>query len=322
MYYGSSARMGSGSKPCRPSTVDPARRALLHALLHASLHSVAQSPEEAVVRHAQVLLEHHIRPDVARRLLPPTFRQYASSMRVHSLVSVPVLSAHGRVCGALTMARGADMPPFTNEHVVLLQEMATWVARALDRVSRFSAAWAARESLLASVESLVEALGDIALEEVIDVLHDLLDDDAPEAVFTLDRRLLAASSTFMSQFQLDRLPSEDIWANGPLRACLAFDERVVWARLLSGEADLLDVEAGACESACPAVLGVHWAVARRPDGTPVAVVASCDAEVTDVAEAAPTPPAEPPPERCWGICVTSGTTRRVALRGTGAERRD
>ena len=152
--------------------------------------------------------------------------------------------------------------------------MAEWVATAIGRVSRYSAGWLARQTLHASVEALLEVYPDAAVEDVSDLLLDLLDDEIAEAVFALDGRLLVYNDQFAARTDLDLAqPPEPPRGAMTGHGCTRIADQELWDRLVAGDTDFLDQLAAGCETQAS---GLHWAVARRRDATPVVVVATFD----------------------------------------------
>lgn len=289
---------GQSLSPASFHHVTPAGRARLAALMSRWSVPVGDSAEGTVVRTGKVMRIDHVAVGRVARILPLEFRQYQHQMTVHSAVVVPVLDQAGRVRGTLTVWRGTPGRLYPAGTEALMEEMAEWVSRALERAELFNAGWIARDSLHARVEEVLRRHPEADEPELRHVLAGLLDDEHPEAVFALDRRVVVANEPFMLRFGIDQSgdPTADDTAVVPV--CAWTGDELVWSRLVSGAVDFLDQLAAACPTLPSSGLSIHWAVARRPDATPVLVVATCAAQ-RDARDVSGVSASE---SACWGVC--------------------
>ena len=290
---------------------DPARRAVIEAFNMSTMIRVADAFGSTHMLEGRTVAVHHVSVNDAIRFLPERFKEHADRLMVQSFVSTPVKSAQGKVRGALSAARFTGGRPYTEEEVGRIEELAAGIAQAVERVERFSAAWVARDSLYDSLEHLFVLEPSLELEQVTDVVLDLLDDELAEAVFDTDRRLVAANDAFLARFGFTEATTDTVVVGaGAVIACNSEDVDSMWTRLLSGASDFINTDSGGCVD-WPDGLRIHWAVVRRPDATPAAVVAACEpglpaVELLGQADAAALPP-------CWGLCIAPRATVEVVI---------
>lgn len=284
---------------------DPTRRAVIEAFNSSTMVKMSDAFGSTSILEGHTVVVHHLSVDDAIRFLPRRFKEYADRLTVQSFVSAPVKTAHGRVRGVLSVSRFVGGRPYTADEVSTIERMAGAVAAAVERVERFSAAWVARDSLFDSLERLFALDPGLQVEQVSDVVLDLLDDELAEAVFDPGRRMVAANEQFMSRLGLPTTPAPLHVGDGSVIACSSCDVEVLWARLLSGASDFITTDVAACPD-WPGGLRIHWAVVRRPDASPAAVVAACEAGSGAAADTPAAAEALPP---CWGLC--SAATRHA-----------
>lgn len=285
---------------------DPARRALIAAVLSQPM-PVDVAYERDTLRGGTVHKVDFLRVDVARHLIPPAFQQYADRMTVYSMLTVPVLGDHHQPLGAITLARDLPGRPYTAAEETAAVEMAKWVAAAIERVDRFTTGWNARQTLHDRIEAFLadhRGHGGHGGDEVTEMVVALFDDTVPEALFDLDRQLVASNDAFAARLGLDpQAAPEQPFGELMTSACLTAGEDAIWARLISGETDYLDQLAEGCEVGCPIADGVHWAVAHWPDATPAYVIATCSLDPHSGPYLSGTTG-----ERCWTTCQVQPRT--------------
>jgi excisionase family DNA binding protein len=290
--------------------LDPARRAVVEAFHMSTMIRVADAFGPTHALEGRTVAVHHVSVTDAIRFLPARFKEHADRLMVQSFVSAPVKSAQGTVRGVLSAARFVGGRPYTEQEVGWIEGLAAGIAKAVERVERFSAAWVARDSLFESLEQLFKLEPSLQIEAVSDVVLDLLDDELAEAVFGPDRRLVAANEAFLSRFGLSEATAgEVVVGDGSMTACPPEDVDAIWTRLLSGASDFINTDSGECVD-WPDGLRIHWAVVRRPDATAAAVGAACEAGQPAAHMAERSDPSAPLP--CWGLCLTPNTTVKIA----------
>jgi excisionase family DNA binding protein len=253
---------------------DPARRGLLAAYMAASLPKLSELPAAVLIEENRVLVEHHMEAPKVSAAMAVRFRQYAQELQVQSMASCPVRTRSGDPIGALTLLRRPGARPFSADEVELLRELAAKVEDAVARVERFSAAWVARDELYESVGQLFSLDDILTPAAVTDQLMDLADGPAPQAIFDVNRHLVVASDSFLELFAAGA-PTGDV-DEAPFVGCAHCEMTDLWEQLLSGISDFIVNHCEQCDSLVRAQVGIHWVVVRRPDGTPVAVVAVCE----------------------------------------------
>lgn len=265
--------LGAGGVTLHPVAAydcDPRRRALRDALHVTSDVTVADFGGLEQILAGRTVNVHHFDLDAAVRSLPARFREHADQLVIQSFVIAPVVAHSGQPLGILMVGRHLGGAPFTDEIVTWVEAAAQRVAAATEHVERFCAGWMAREEDVAAFTKVVRDAASPAGAGSRD-LSELLGTVVAEAVFDSTRALLAANEPFLRRFaprgtSADRLIGRSVPA---LQAIV--DE--VWPRLLSGAVDFLTTE-------MPTVgpdgdhEHVHWAVIRRPDASPVWVVAT------------------------------------------------
>jgi len=253
---------------------DPARRGLVAAYLAAKIPKVSDLPTAELYEESRVLVEHHMEAPQAASRIAVQFRQYTEDLMSQSLASCTVRGSSGDPIGTLTLLRQPGGRPYSDEEVELLRQMAAKVEDAVARVERFSAAWVTRDHLYESVGHLFALDDSLTLSAVADQLMDLVHGPVPQAVFDLDRRLVAASDSFLELFSDEQAVADA----GEMRLvdCINCGADDIWSRLLSGANDFLVDRCGQCENDRRAQVSIHWVVVRRRDGTPVAVIAVCE----------------------------------------------
>lgn len=294
--------------------VDPGRRAVLDAFMSVTLHRLADSYGPTSVPTGRTEVQHHVQLADAIRFLPPRFKEHAERLVVQSYVAVPLKTQHGLVLGALTVTRYAGGRPYTPEEVATVEAMADTVAMAIAQVERFSAAWVARDSLHESLEQLFVLRPTVELEEVSDLVLDLLDDRVAEAVFDVAGQMVVANDAFVERFgvELGALDSLRVGA-GSVPACPVGDADLLWSQLLSGVRDFFSTRVGGCTVEPTDGPRIQWAVVRRPDATPAAIVAAGEPDTPHSKREGQQP--------CWGLCVHGlpvaydGRVTRVAVSG-------
>ncbi|MDO8390826.1 MAG: hypothetical protein Q7V57_10080 [Actinomycetota bacterium] len=279
---------------------DPSRRAIIEAFNRSVMLSVADSVGLAKVLVGRTDTCHHVKFDDAMRFLPTRFRQHADRLLVQSYISTPVKNEQGLVIGMLTVARFIGERPYPATAVTLVEELAHGVSLAISRVERFSAAWLARDTLFESLEGLFRTQPSLEIAQVSDVVLDLLDQDLAEAVFDPQQQLVAANEEFLSRFGLSLSEPDRLRIGaGIVSVCPAVDVDTLWSRLLSGMSDFLSTDSSRCIVDQPNGLSIHWAVVRRPDGSPAAIVAACESGRSAADRAIESDEAPMP---CWGLC--------------------
>jgi excisionase family DNA binding protein len=253
---------------------DPARRGLVAAYLATRIPKVSDLPTAELYEERRVLVEHHMEAPKAASRIPVQFRQYTEDLVAQSLASCTVRAASGDPIGALTLLRQQGGRPYSAEEVELLRHMAGKVEDAIARVERFSAAWVTRDHLYESVGHLFALDDTLTLAAVTDQLMDLVHGPLPQAVFDLDRQVVAASDSFLELFSEVGAAAE--FDDVSLAECITCGADDIWSRLLSGANDFLVDRCGQCENDRRAQVSIHWVVVRRRDGTPVAVIAVCE----------------------------------------------
>ncbi len=277
---------------------DPARLAMFAAIHAVAPIRVASQPNPHSALAGRTHVVHHLRTADALELLPPQFRGN-SAMIVQGYVSVPIARRDGHIDGVVVVMRFAGGVPYSPEHVLEVERLTGRVADALEHVQRYTAAWLARDNLRQSLEQLAR-VGGARLDDVSDALVGLLDDEIPEAVFAPDRTLVAANDPFM-EFTGEAPESP------ALGVCGCDDGVATWGTLLSGAADYLSTRPSACVLGARTLPWVQWAIIRRPDATPFAVLAVLEPTdtPTETGATGPTTPASSttaPVSICWGPC--------------------
>jgi excisionase family DNA binding protein len=280
---------------------DPTSRGVFGAYVSAAVPRADQGLSGATLANGRSVVEHHASPRDFERLLPQQFRQYSEQLVFQSFVSVPIMSASGRVVGALTVARRYGRRPFGDDVVATVQQLAGKMAEAIARVERFSAAWVARDTMHESLEHLFALDPSLTIDDLVEVVLDLFDDSIAEAVFDTSRRLVAANTACMERFGLSEATLSDVrLGSGRVPPCPLFGIEEFWNGLLYGHSDFVTVPGAVCAPGAPDAPGVHWVVVRRPDASPAAVVAACEPEAALAADSLADLIGRP---SCWGLCL-------------------
>jgi len=286
-------------QPLSSFDAHPERRAIVDAFMSTTLRRVDESYGRTPVVVGRTAVQHHVQLEDAIRFLPPRFKEHVDRLVVQSYVAAPLKSPSGLVRGVLTVTRYAGGRPYTADEVATVEEMASIVATAIAQVERFSAAWVARDSLHESIQQLFVLKPAVELEEVSDLVLDLLDDRGAEAVFDTGGRVVAANDVFIERFGLEPSTLDSIRVGaGFATACPAGEGELLWSQLLSGARDFFSTRPGGCAVEPAGGPRIQWAVVRRPDATPAAIVAAGEPE-------SPHPAADDPHavQACWGLCV-------------------
>lgn len=247
---------------------DPATRPIVEAFLGSWVMRTDEGLARLTISEDRPTMEHHLPALQSFISVPPRFLSYAELLVLQSFVAVPLKSPAGRVIGSLLVARRHGAPPLPDDVVGILERLAAKVVQALARAERFSAAWVARDSLHESIEALLAIDPTVDLDAVSDTLFDLLDDSLAEAVFDLSGEVVAANAAFADRC---RIGSEHLDKCGCSYILDGVSFEKAWSRLLATG----DFPAGGEDScvSCGFAGGLHWAMVRRPDATPVGVVA-------------------------------------------------
>ncbi|MCO5331769.1 MAG: hypothetical protein M9961_16990 [Ilumatobacteraceae bacterium] len=229
---------------------DAARRATVDAILSASLMKVSPTFGTEALRTGRTEMVHHVPVAEALDFVPQRFRQLADRLLVQSYLAVPLTTGDGRIRGILMLVRFLGAAPIPAEVIPVVERLAGFASRALDRSRHYTAAWIGRENLHNSLQQLAALDLGTPLQAVSDTIAGLLTPGVPEAVFSPEHELIAANAAYLES-----------------SACLAMTDDLSWRRLVEGPLDFT-TSTGACRADATA----QWGVVRRPDGTPFAVV--------------------------------------------------
>ena len=259
-------------RPMAAFDADPARRALVDAVHASGEMNLAGQPGVAALLRGHALSVHHLKVEHALALVPARFREHAQRVLVQSIVAAPVVMADGRSRGLIALVRYSGAPAFPPDATSWVSAAATYTARAIEQVSRFSAAWAARETLFKRLEHVVFENPLLDLRVDIDAINEVIDPAMPEAVFDPSGNLVAASEAFLERVAPEAVTLAD--ASAVVAGAFAKAHHAQWQRVLSGGTDFVSTSQH-IEAMHPDD-HVQWAVVRRRDLTPVAVVAVCE----------------------------------------------
>lgn len=261
---------GTTLHPVSAFDTDPRRRALRDALHASSDVTVADFGGLEPILAGRTANVHHVDLDEAVRVLPSRFREHADRLMIQSVVVTSVVAHSGQPLGILMVGRHHGGVPFADEVVTWVEAAAHRVAAAAEHVDRFCAGWAAREDAVAAFSAAVRDAPGLDRSDPRE-LSELLGSAVAEAVFDSTRVLLAANEPFLRRFAPRGTTATRLVGHPVPALQVVVDE--VWPRLLSGAVDFLTTEMAA--------VGrdgdhehVHWAVIRRPDASPVWIVAT------------------------------------------------
>lgn len=233
--------------------VEPTAHTLLAAMQDSPLPLAMADEELSALRSGTLRRVDFLRQDVARRMMPREFVQYADQLRPFGLLAVPVRTGNGMVVGLLTVLRNSPGRSFDADAQLCAHELADWAGAAHQRLAETRACWKARSSIHRATETAL-AIGPAPRPaQLSDLLTLSADPSVAAAALTTDGTLVATNPAFGVEF------------------ASVLGDASAWDRLLGGDTDFLDTHV----EVAGARIDAHWAVAKNPDATPVVVIVTC-----------------------------------------------
>jgi PAS domain S-box-containing protein len=115
---------------------DPAALALMQQLLDTQHERPDSNWIGPVVREGRSVLIEELHEAAAREVIRPVFWPYLEQYPTHSIIMAPLI-AHGRIIGSLRLSRDITPHAYTNEDLVLVEDLAGRAALAIENARLF-----------------------------------------------------------------------------------------------------------------------------------------------------------------------------------------